>query len=336
MPNGAIAAVKPIPQDNNQPLIGPGTPLFEWSPGVPIVDDAQAPILQDKDGDIQIPEEEDEHKEHKDEGVDKKTQKDEGASETLFQGEEEPEDLGYDQEDTPAEIEKQEPDNYPIEDNKSKHNSCPDKDASHNESEEQENNANALPDKTQEEHAKAKHDPRNGALPRYNLRPNKTWDYNNRQAHTMDNPANNQSYEARFLQHSNDSTPMLQEAVQEMQRNESDTDVLRCVTGIIMMQMKAKVGIKKHGQVAIDALFNAFFQLHNLGVFRHKHANDLTRAQKRVALQAINVIKEKRYGKIKGRTVANGKGQRSLYTKDETSSATIATDALYAIHPHQR
>jgi hypothetical protein len=31
--------------------------------------------------------------------------------------------------------------------------------------------------------------------------------------------------------------------------------------------MSTKAGIRKHGQVAIDALFEEFAQLHNLGVF---------------------------------------------------------------------
>ncbi len=95
-----------------------------------------------------------------------------------------------------------------------------------------------------------------------------------------------------------------------------------------MMQMTAKAGIKKHGQVAIDALFNEFSQLHDLTVFRPQDAKRLTKAQKKAALRAINVIKEKRCGKIKGRTVADGRAQRNLYTKDETASATVATDAL--------
>jgi hypothetical protein len=145
----------------------------------------------------------------------------------------------------------------------------------------------------------------------------------------MDEPASTQSYETQFLQiNGDDGTPTLREAVTEMLRTGSDTDVLKCITGIVMMQMSAKAGIKKHGQVAVDALFDEFLQLHDLGVFLGKHAATLTRAQKKAALHAINLIKEKRCGKIKGRTVADGRAQRNLYTKDETSSATVATDAL--------
>jgi hypothetical protein len=45
MPDGVVAAVERMAQDESQPLIRQGAPLFEWSPGVPIEEDAQAPIL---------------------------------------------------------------------------------------------------------------------------------------------------------------------------------------------------------------------------------------------------------------------------------------------------
>jgi hypothetical protein len=40
------------------------------------------------------------------------------------------------------------------------------------------------------------------------------------------------------------------------------------------------------------------------------------------------MVKEKRCGKIKGRTIADGRPQRSLYTKEETTSPTVGNDAL--------
>ena len=54
----------------------------------------------------------------------------------------------------------------------------------------------------------------------------------------------------------------------------------------------------------------------------------LTQQQRRDALRAINLIKEKRDGQLKGRTVADGSVQRSLYEKSETASPAVATDAL--------
>ena len=63
-------------------------------------------------------------------------------------------------------------------------------------------------------------------------------------------------------------------------------------------------------------------------VFKGVDASKLSRKQKRMALRAINVIKEKRCGTLKGRTVADGSVQRDLYSKAETASPTISNDAL--------
>ena len=54
----------------------------------------------------------------------------------------------------------------------------------------------------------------------------------------------------------------------------------------------------------------------------------MTTKQKRGALRAINLIKKKRDGQLKGRTVADGRPQRSLYDKSETACLTVSTDAL--------
>ena len=41
-----------------------------------------------------------------------------------------------------------------------------------------------------------------------------------------------------------------------MQRSESNSEVHRHMMGIILTQMSARAGIKRHGQAAIDALFD--------------------------------------------------------------------------------
>jgi hypothetical protein len=102
-----------------------------------------------------------------------------------------------------------------------------------------------------------------------------------------------------------------------------------------------KAGIEKHGQVAIEALFEEFTQLHDLGVFEPQHASKLSSPERQAALhvRAISVVKENRCGRIKGRTVVDGRAQRKLYTKDETSSPTVSMDALMLsllIDAHER
>jgi hypothetical protein len=100
------------------------------------------------------------------------------------------------------------------------------------------------------------------------------------------------------------------------------------VTGYVMTQMTAQAGIKKHGSKAIDALLAEFCQLDDKAVFNPMIATELTSEQKRAALRAVNLIKEKRCGKLKGLTCADGRPQQGLYDKQQTASPTVSTDAL--------
>ena len=95
-----------------------------------------------------------------------------------------------------------------------------------------------------------------------------------------------------------------------------------------MTQMTARAGIQKHGKRAEAAMMQEFAQFEHLGVYEAVDATKLTFAERNGALRAINLIKEKRDGNIKGRIVADGSGQRSLYDKSETASPTVSTNAL--------
>ena len=69
--------------------------------------------------------------------------------------------------------------------------------------------------------------------------------------------------------------------------------------------MTARKGIRLYGEAAITAIFNEYKQLRDLEVFGEIKDEDLTPEVKRNALRVINLIKKKRCGKIKGRTVAD-------------------------------
>ena len=99
--------------------------------------------------------------------------------------------------------------------------------------------------------------------------------------------------------------------------------VVKHIVGVVMTQMTEKAGIKKHGENAVAVMYNEFFQLDDKTVFEGVMVTDLTQKQRKMALSAINLIKEKRCGKLKGITVADGSAQRRLYTKEETTSPTI-------------
>ena len=91
-------------------------------------------------------------------------------------------------------------------------------------------------------------------------------------------------------------------------------------------QMQAKTGIKKHGQRAVAAMLKEYVQLNDLEVMVFLKYDDLTEDQKRKALRAINLIKEKRNGVLKGRTVADGRGQRGYVPQEEATSPALGLD----------
>jgi hypothetical protein len=95
-----------------------------------------------------------------------------------------------------------------------------------------------------------------------------------------------------------------------------------------MNQMSAKAGIKKHGKDAEAALVREFAQLENLDLFKRVNPMTHTKKQRKEALRAINLIREKHDGTLKGRTVADGRPQRPLYDRSQTASPTVSTDAL--------
>jgi hypothetical protein len=121
-------------------------------------------------------------------------------------------------------------------------------------------------------------------------------------------PSCARDYSYRFG-HGRDETgvQLLQDAVNCMHVDSSRFNGY--VFGHVMTQMTATAGIKKHGQKAIDALFQEFAQLEDKKVFQPLNATTLSVTEKRGALRAINLIAEKRCGKMKGRTCADGRPQ---------------------------
>ncbi|KAI2490729.1 Reverse transcriptase (RNA-dependent DNA polymerase) [Fragilaria crotonensis] len=161
---------------------------------------------------------------------------------------------------------------------------------------------------------------------RYNLR-NRIDTTARRFRNAMDEPFNNKSYFP--------PTQLLQ-AGGDIFRYIMDMCATDPAFAYTMTQMSANAGIKKHGRKAMEALMAKFAQLEDLTAYEPLDPTKLTRAQKKSALRAINLIKEKRCGKLKGRTVADGRAQRTLYDKSETASPTVGTDSLMISIGHRR
>ena len=91
--------------------------------------------------------------------------------------------------------------------------------------------------------------------------------------------------------------------------------MIRKMVGTIMTQMSAKKGFKKFGQKAIASMFKELKQLHD-GAMEGKPVvqpvdiKNTTEQERKEALEAVALIKQKRTGDIKSRVCANGKKQR--------------------------
>ena len=88
---------------------------------------------------------------------------------------------------------------------------------------------------------------------------------------------------------------------------QTQRDRLKYIFAHVMTQMSAKAGIRKHGKAAEIALVAEFAQLEDLSVYQSVDPTKLTREQRLAALRAINLIKEKRDGCLKSRTVADSR-----------------------------
>jgi hypothetical protein len=64
-------------------------------------------------------------------------------------------------------------------------------------------------------------------------------------------------------------------------------------------------------------------------LFKPKKASDLTNAQKRASLENLMYLKQKRCGRIKAHGCTDGRKQQLYKTKQETSSPTVTTEALF-------
>ena len=100
--------------------------------------------------------------------------------------------------------------------------------------------------------------------------------------------------------------------------------------------MPASRGFKVFGEEAFAAMVKEYTQLTNGAmpgkpVIAPVDSKTLSREDKERALEAVNLIKEKRCGDIKGRTCANGSEQRKYLKEDESvASPTCAVESLFS------
>jgi hypothetical protein len=97
---------------------------------------------------------------------------------------------------------------------------------------------------------------------------------------------------------------------------------------IVMTQYNLRQGIKKFGDQGKAAVLTELRQLYDRYVMNPVNKYDLTPEERKGALRYLMFLKEKRSGTIKGQGCADGRPQRDYMSKKETSSPTVATEAL--------
>lgn len=85
-------------------------------------------------------------------------------------------------------------------------------------------------------------------------------------------------------------------------------------------QMSFNRGQKLFGERAVAAMFKEYKQMDDKSVLGVVDPDALTPEQKKKALKTVNLIKQKRDGKVKGRMCANGAPHRSFVPREEARS----------------
>ena len=89
-----------------------------------------------------------------------------------------------------------------------------------------------------------------------------------------------------------------------------------------------KKGLKALGNKAKDAACQEMNQIRRRGTCKPVLKKDLTKEELTRAMESLMFLEEKRDGRTKARTCANGSTQRGCISKEESTSPTAATEAM--------
>ena len=94
-------------------------------------------------------------------------------------------------------------------------------------------------------------------------------------------------------------------------------------------QMSLKKGLKIFGEQGYAVVKKEMQQLHDRKVMQPINRKDLPPSQKREVLGYLMFLKKKRCGTMKGRGCFDGRKQQAYITKEESTSPTISTEAMF-------
>jgi hypothetical protein len=89
-----------------------------------------------------------------------------------------------------------------------------------------------------------------------------------------------------------------------------------------------KQGIKKFGKQGIKAVHKEMKQIHDRVVFELISIEEMTKRERKRAMESLIFLTEKRDETVKARVCANGSTQRAYMSKEEALSPTAASEAI--------
>jgi hypothetical protein len=325
IPDYIIDRVEALAEGERQPIMTNGHPIFEWSPGVPILDeDGAGGEGEDHDGD-----EVENDGQPYDYDTDEEEAEDNDESIVGDAGPFDNEDSEDDDEDEQNENQHDELDEIDNDTDQDEIDETTQNDEQPSENDDEAEAPEDTPSENSEQRSANINEENNvdpNLEPRSDGRPRRSSEATSRKSYVP--RFGGKSYEAQFL------------SVARKEKQWSDecykiaVDVMFTFT-----QMTADKGFKQFGERAFAAMFKEYNQLNDMAVFGKLNPDTLTSPEKKGALRAINLIKKKRNGDIKGRTCADGRPQRNYIPREEATSPTVSMEGLMAslvIDAHER
>jgi len=323
MPDYVIDRVESLAEGEDQPIMT-NAPIFEWDSGVPVIDEDGTGeedhdaneldndnIVYDDGTDEDEPSDKDEQinpdddPEYKDLDEESKGEQNEDKENDLNETDDDIE-IDTDR----LEVDATQSDEQQLETNEYGRSSL--EDVPNEDSEDSEQRSADTEDSSDEERNNVEQSPE----PRSDGRPRRLSKATTRQSY--DPKFGGKSYRTQFI------------GISNHKEKQWSSECYKIAVDVMFTQMSAGKGIKQFGERTIAAMFKEYNQLNDLTVFGRVTPDTLSQEHKDNALQAINLIKEKRNGIIKGRTIADGRPQRSYIPREDATSPTMLTTGLMA------
>ncbi len=99
--------------------------------------------------------------------------------------------------------------------------------------------------------------------------------------------------------------------------------------GVALIHYSMNAGLKKFKEKGKAGVSKELKQMHAMEVFRPVEKVSLSKKEKTKAVALLLFLKEKRDHSVKGRMCADGQKQRDNWTKQDTTSPTVSTEAVF-------